>query len=202
LAPGLAPPLCGTPDALCGEECCELDCSDIQCGPDKRCGLSCGTCDTASFCTIDGRCELDTGVATCAGDLRATPPKIAVEAATGDPPVPLGGTIADGIYDLVATRAYSQTHIANIYERSALRFSTGGTQLEQSYNRDPDYTAAYDSPHRLLTVVVDGTALHFKVTCPDDLISIDVSFDRGFTVQGAELWLIQPGFVEIYRARN
>jgi len=36
---------------------------------------------------------------------------------------------------------------------------------------------------------------------PEDVISIYRSYDRGFTVRGSELWLHQPGLVEIYRAR-
>ena len=198
----LVPPLCGTPEAPCGEECCKPDCTDRVCGEDLRCGLSCGTCEPESFCTIEGRCQLDSGVSACAGDLRATPPLIQVESVAGDLPTPQGGTITDGTYDLVATRQYVLDRFADVYQRAALRFSASGTEVEQIYDYDPDYFADYDTPHRLLAVATESTVLHFSVKCPNTVISIYQNYDRSFTVQGSELWLFQPSLIEVYRARQ
>jgi len=198
----LVPPLCGTPDAPCGEECCKPDCTDRVCGEDPRCGLSCGTCEPESFCTIDGQCQLDSGVADCAGDLRATPPLIEVERAAGELPKPQGGTITDGTYDLVAKRQYVSDQSADVYRRAALRFSASGTQVEQIYDYGPDYFADYGTHHRLMTVTTEGTLLHFSVTCPDAVITTYRNYDRGFTVQGSELWLFQQSLSEVYRARQ
>jgi len=38
--------------------------------------------------------------------------------------------------------------------------------------------------------------LHLTVSCPDDVLSIERVDDRGFTVQGDELWLFQPDLIE------
>lgn len=199
------PPLCGTPDALCGEECCQPDCTGRECGDDPRCGVSCGTCGPETFCDFEhGQCQLVTGVSACAGDLRATPPKITVEQGESPKPQAAGGKIIDGIYDLVATREYVRDAFSTVYERAALRFFDDATQAEQIFDRDRNYFLAddEDSPHRLLTVVADGSVLHFTVSCPDTVISIYRAYDRGFTVRGSELWLFQPELIEIYRARQ
>jgi len=199
----VVPPLCGTPDALCGEECCQPDCAGRECGDDPRCGLSCGTCGPETFCDFEaGKCQLVAGVSACAGDLRATPPEIAVERGENPKPEASGGKIADGIYDLVATREYVTDAFSTVYERAALRFFDGATQAEQIYDPNRDYFLGdTDTPHRLLTVAAEGSVLHFTVSCPDSVISIYRAYDRGFTVQGSELWLFQPKLIEVYRAR-
>jgi hypothetical protein len=66
----IQPPLCGSVDAPCGEECCPADCADRECGPDPRCLQSCGTCEVGSYCVADGKCVLDSAVAFGSG-LRA-----------------------------------------------------------------------------------------------------------------------------------
>jgi RHS repeat-associated protein len=55
----VAPPLCGTPDAPCGEECpvCTPQCDSRECGPDPRCGASCGGCSDGEFCDLAGQCS-------------------------------------------------------------------------------------------------------------------------------------------------
>ncbi len=54
----LKPPLCGSPNAPCGEECptCVPACGGRECGSDPQCGSSCGTCAAGSYCNADGRC--------------------------------------------------------------------------------------------------------------------------------------------------
>lgn len=200
----LRPPLCGTPDAPCGEECCEPECVYRECGREEVCGLSCGVCAPGMVCNSSQRCEPSTGISRCEGDLRVTEPWVAVESATGDQPASLGGTIADGSYDLVAIRAYDTVASDVIFGRAALRFSASGTKLEQIYDANPDYGADAYSPHRLFDIEVDGTGtvLHFVLTCPDPESTPQRRYNRGFTVQGSELWLSGVGYVEIYRQRQ
>jgi RHS repeat-associated protein len=54
----LAPPLCGTPGAPCGDTCptCTASCEGRQCGPDPSCGKSCGTCGAGTVCDLSGQC--------------------------------------------------------------------------------------------------------------------------------------------------
>lgn len=196
----LKPPLCGTPDALCGSECCPPDCTGRVCGDDPRCGLSCGTCDNESYCTIDGQCQVTSEVAQCAGDLRTTPPEVVAEAATGSMPTPLGGTIDDGIYDLIGIREYVEDPVAEIYERAAQRFSVGATQVELIYDSNLNFSTGY-APHRLMTVAAEGPVLHITVNCPATLLPGNQQYDVGFTVQGTELWIFKTNLIEVYSLR-
>ncbi|MEO8902260.1 MAG: SpvB/TcaC N-terminal domain-containing protein, partial [Polyangiaceae bacterium] len=54
----LAPPVCGTSGAICGDKCptCTPSCDGRQCGSDPSCGQSCGTCGAGTFCDISGQC--------------------------------------------------------------------------------------------------------------------------------------------------
>jgi RHS repeat-associated protein len=54
----IVPPLCGSPDAPCGEECpvCTPQCENRECGPDPKCGVSCGSCSDGEFCDLAGQC--------------------------------------------------------------------------------------------------------------------------------------------------
>src|SRR6185295_12112626 len=54
----LAPPLCGSTNAPCGEQCpeCTPECDGRECGPEAACGTSCGTCSAGQFCSGDGHC--------------------------------------------------------------------------------------------------------------------------------------------------
>ncbi len=58
----VAPPLCGTSGALCGDTCpaCTPSCENRQCGADPVCGQSCGTCAAGSYCGFDGQCVAPT----------------------------------------------------------------------------------------------------------------------------------------------
>jgi RHS repeat-associated protein len=58
----LAPRLCGSPGAPCGDQCpaCAPDCDGRQCGTDPACGQSCGTCSEGSYCSADGQCTTPT----------------------------------------------------------------------------------------------------------------------------------------------
>ena len=197
------PPLCGTPDALCGEECCKPDCVGRVCGEDPRCGESCGAgCEPQHVCSSEGQCQLDKRVTACPGDLRTTTPRIAVERPSGSPPAPAGGSITDGIYDLVAARAYVENPPADLYERAAIRFSEGGTQVELVYDPHPDYPSNAGGLHRLMMVEMESsTEMLLVARCPSD-DPISRYLRRGFTAQGSELWLFQPNVVEVYRARQ
>jgi hypothetical protein len=139
------------------------------------------------------------GIDACEGDLRTTAAEIPLEPAAGPMPAPMGGVIADGIYDLIAQREYESNSLAEVYLRAAIRFSEGGTQAEQTYDPSLAYFADSETPHRLMTVTPEGAVLHFEVTCPDT--AIFPSFDRGFTVEGSELWLFQGELVEVYVRR-
>lgn len=194
-----APPLCGTPDAPCGEDCCQPDCSGRECGDDPNCNVSCGECGAHTFCSID-TCRSLTGLDLCPGDLRALDPIIPFESVGGTMPQPTGGVIVDGTYDLIAQHRYQLTYFADVYLRSALRFSANATQVEHIYDPDIAYRADGESPHRQLTVVADGTTLNFEVTCPVEHAIFDF-YTRGFTVQGSELRLFQESSVEIYARR-
>ncbi len=54
----LAPPICGTPDASCGDKCpsCTPTCDGRECGPDPSCAQSCGTCSGDQYCSGLGQC--------------------------------------------------------------------------------------------------------------------------------------------------
>jgi RHS repeat-associated protein len=54
----LAPPLCGTSGAVCGDTCptCTPSCENRQCGLDPVCGQSCGSCGDGTNCSADGQC--------------------------------------------------------------------------------------------------------------------------------------------------
>lgn len=53
----VAPPLCGSVDAPCGEcVSCTPQCADRECGPDPRCGASCGSCAGGEVCNGAGQC--------------------------------------------------------------------------------------------------------------------------------------------------
>ncbi len=54
----LAPPLCGSPDASCGDKCpsCTPRCEGLECGPDPNCDQSCGTCTGDKYCSGAGQC--------------------------------------------------------------------------------------------------------------------------------------------------
>jgi hypothetical protein len=54
----LVPPLCGSPDAACGDDCpqCTPRCEGLECGPDPNCGQSCGTCTGGKYCSGVGKC--------------------------------------------------------------------------------------------------------------------------------------------------
>jgi hypothetical protein len=195
----LLPPLCGTEDAPCGEECCQPECTGRQCGKESKCNLSCGTCDPNYVCTADFQCAIDPQVLLCEGDLRVRGPVIPIEQMTVTTPVAEGGTIADGIYDLVATRQYIESTLGASYARSAMRFSAGATKIEQ-ISEGTGFTIGY-VPHRLYDVTVQGTKLQYKTTCPDYKYGGTANIERGFSVHAAELWLIQPGEVEVYVPR-
>jgi hypothetical protein len=197
----LIPPLCGSPDAPCGEECCQPDCGAKKCGTEDRCGESCGTCDPNYQCSIDGQCNLEPIVLLCPGDLRARGPVIAIEQPAGPMPTPEGGTIADGIYDLTAIHQYGRSTFAELYRQAAIEFAGGATTAEQIGVVDIAFFADPESPHRLMSVTADGTTLHFSVTCPGSPHVIEPNFDRGFTVHDSEVWLFQEGVVEVYARR-
>jgi hypothetical protein len=164
------------------------------------CNVSCGTCGAHAFCSVS-TCQNLPGLDRCPGDLRALDPIIPFEAKNGARPEPVGGAIADGTYDLIAQHRYQQTYFAEVYLRSALRFSGNATEVEHVYDPDIAYLADGESPHRHLTVDAAGTTLNFQVTCPVEYAIFD-TYARGFSVQGSELWLFQESSVEIYERRE
>lgn len=114
-------------------------------------------------------------------------------------PQPTGGNIADGIYDLVAQREFVYDGFAPIYTRAALRFSGGVTQAEHIYDSASQF-ADSETPHRHMTVEQQGASLELVVTCPD--IVLMPRYQRGFSVEGDELWLFQKSLIEVYRRRS
>jgi hypothetical protein len=196
----LTPPLCGTPRAPCGEACTEPDCTDLECGPDPVLGTSCGSCGPHRYCTAN-RCQQSPAYSLCDGDLRATPGEVAVETATGTMPEPLGGPIADGIYDLVAQREYVAFSASAKYDRGAMRFTVGATRVEHIYDATAGSQADAESPHRLMSVHASGSILSFSVTCPEGAVVFDPDYTRGFTAEGTELRLFQENVIEIYERR-
>ena len=58
----LAPPLCGSKGAPCGDQCpsCTPSCDGRQCGLDPSCGQSCGSCGAGTSCNISGQCVAPT----------------------------------------------------------------------------------------------------------------------------------------------
>jgi hypothetical protein len=115
-------------------------------------------------------------------------------------PTPAGGTIADGIYDLVANRQYDPDYFAEYFDRSALRFFNGATQAEQ-FADGVDATASY-FPHRSMTISLDATSLELDFTCPEGAYLGLSNGTRGYTVTDTELWLFQTGMIEIYALRR
>jgi RHS repeat-associated protein len=75
----LRPPLCGSPGAVCGDQCptCTPQCGGRQCGPDPNCGASCGTCSSGQICDAAGQCVTPT----------ADPP-VTVPRSNGPQPLP------------------------------------------------------------------------------------------------------------------
>jgi hypothetical protein len=197
----LAPPLCGSPDAPCGEECCKPECGGKKCGTESQCGSSCGKCDPNYDCTIDGQCNVEPAVLLCPGDLRARGPAIAIEQGVGPRPTPEGGTIADGIYDLVAIRQYARSTFAELYRQAAIEFTGSARTAQLTGVVDIAFFADPESPHRLMDVTAEGTILHFSVTCPDKSHVIKPRFDRDFSVHDSEVWFFHEGVVEVYARR-
>jgi len=195
------PPQCGSPDSPCGPVCPTPNCGERQCGADPLTGASCGSCGAHHYC-IDGNCRQDPQYLFCEGDLVAKDAEIAVEQVRGRLPLPAGGEIADGTYDLVAEQEYEPYSVSDIYYRGALRFTNGGANVEHIYDADFSSQADRNSPHRLMTVSADGTTLMFHVDCPGKPHVFFVDYTRGFSVVGDELWLIQRAFVEIYERRR
>lgn len=196
----LEPPLCGTPDAPCGEACTEPDCTGIECGPDPVLGVSCGTCEPHRYC-IANQCQQRLGYSLCEGDLQATADEVAVQTATDTMPEPQGGTIADGIYDLVAQREYLPFSPSAKFDRGAMRFTDGATRVEHIYDATVGSQADAESPHRLMTVTASGANLSFSVTCPEGSAVFRPNYTRGFTADGTALWLFQEYMIEIYERR-
>jgi hypothetical protein len=117
-------------------------------------------------------------------------------------PVPGGGKIEDGVYDLVAIREYVAPVTRDGYQRSAIQFSVGATQAEQTAEAVPFSFTSDDPPHRLMNVEAnDPTSLHFTVTCPDKTRTIFPSFVRGYEVSGSQLWIFQKGWIDVYAPR-
>jgi hypothetical protein len=196
----LRPPLCGSPDSICGEVCDEQDCEGIECGPDRVLGESCGTCGPNSYCAVD-HCQQTAAYLACDGELQATPPEVPIGLTTEPLPEPRGGDIADGIYDLVAQIESRPFTPSTTYVRGALRFSDGATRVEHIFDPTPEPLAHYDSLHRNMIVSASGPILSFLVACPDNNLTFDPEYVRGFTASGTELHLFQEEMVEIYTRR-
>ena len=88
----MAPPACGVPGAPCGDQCpaCTQACDGRQCGADPKCGQSCGSCGSGTFCDASGQC------------VAATPhPVLEVPDANGGkrplPPLPFTPTTPVGV---------------------------------------------------------------------------------------------------------
>lgn len=115
-------------------------------------------------------------------------------------PTPAGGAIADGVYDLVANRQYDRDYFAEYFGRSALRFFNGATEAEQ-FADGVDQTASY-FPHRSMTVSLNATSLELHFSCPEGGYPGLSNRTRGYTASDTELWLFQPGMIEIYALRR
>lgn len=192
------PPQCGDASAPCGA-CFQPKCDGIDCGDDPLTGTSCGTCPVLHYCDATQHCVQPPGYALCEGDLSVMPDAITPDVLTGAAPTPTGGTIADGIYDLVAEHEFG-FGIPTVYERAALRIFDAGVHAELMSDLDlssPDY----DSPHRLLTMSQGGdTTLNFEVTCPDTYVLFP-HYARGYSASGEDLWLFQQSLIEVYKKR-
>jgi hypothetical protein len=191
--------LCGSDDAVCGE-CPVPDCEGRECGQAANSSASCGTCRVHRWCATDGKCQQRPEYQYCGGDLEAQPPEIPVVGQAEPAPEPQGGSISDGIYDLVAQRFNGSTAFLEKYLRGALAFSEGATRAEHIYDAEPGSQADDETPHRELSVSGDGTTLRFHIDCPGTVLFRD--YERQFTAAGDELWLYQPGMVEIYQRRQ
>jgi hypothetical protein len=176
------------------------NCGGQECGDDPLTGTSCGVCGAHRYC-IAGKCRQDSQYLLCDGDLVAMDDEVAVEEVSGPMPLPSGGEIADGTYDLVAEHEFQANSVADRYRRGALRFTNSGTRVEHIFDAELGSQADTESPHRLMTVSIDGTVLSFHVDCPDEDHVIFPDYMRGFSVVGEELWLIQRTVVEIYKRR-
>jgi len=195
------PPLCGSPSAPCGE-CFEPQCAGLECGEDPVTGLSCGTCAVHHYCReLDHRCVQTLGYTLCEGSLEATPNEVTPARLAVPVPMPTGGEISDGIYDLVGEYEYA-VGIADVYQRAALRFFDGGTRAEHIYDAELGSAADYQTPHRLLNVSrVDSTTLSFDVTCPDSSRILFPQYIRAYSAADGDLWLFQQSLIEVYKKR-
>jgi formylglycine-generating enzyme required for sulfatase activity len=48
---------CASGDVCAAGACCTPDCAGLECGPDPKCGTSCGTCATGQTCMSSGKCS-------------------------------------------------------------------------------------------------------------------------------------------------
>lgn len=133
--------------------------------------------------------------------MQAKPVEIQVDELPGPIPTPSGGSIADGIYDLVAEQEYQAPSLSDVYVRGAIRFFDAGTHVEHIYDPVLGSQADDNSPHRLMNVSSDGSELTFDVTCPDRSSVTFPHYLRGYTASGSELWLFQQQLIEIYMKR-
>ncbi len=192
------PPQCGDASAPCGV-CFQPKCDGIECGPDPMTGASCGTCAVLHYCDATQHCTERSGYALCAGDLSVMPDLVKPDVLAEAAPAPTGGTIADGIYDLVAEHEFG-FGIPNTYQRAALRIFDAGAHAE--FISDPDFdNPDYDTPHELLTLSpADATTLNFDVTCPTTGVLFPHA-TRGYSASGDDLWLFQSSLIEVYTKR-
>jgi hypothetical protein len=128
----LEPPLCGTPDAKCGDErpVCTPQCEARECGPDPVCGKSCGECDPAtSYCNLSGECAPNANF--CEGSLSLMGSPVDPVDFDGEPPDASGGSLTDATFDLIEMRVYGSPTTPPEARREALRFFDSGMQAEQ-----------------------------------------------------------------------
>jgi hypothetical protein len=194
------PPQCGNADSPCGSICPTSNSDGRKCGEDPLTGASLGSCGAHHYC-YKGECQQDPQYLLCEGDLMAMDAEISVEELSGPMPLPAGGIITDGTYDLVAEHEFDPYAAASRYLRGALRFTNGATRVEHIYDRDPSSQADPKSPHRLMAVRANDSTLSFNVECPDSSQVTSPNDSRGFSVAGEELWLFQRTVVEIYKRR-
>jgi hypothetical protein len=134
------------------------------------------------------------------------------------PDLGLGGSIADGVYDLTAFIRYDSSATQTVgfdgeggsgttqtagSERETIRISGGGTRLEYQSN---DFLGGstdlqYNGHGLVLTLAPSGSALNDVAVCPHDPTYEDFFIGRYYTATPLQFISIDSGYRKVFQRR-
>ncbi len=113
---------------------------------------------------------------------------VTTEVVSGDPPSPIGGTIADGIYHFTHLRTYvGDSGAAPAASTVYAAWQISGTALKRVRRDAPDTVDHRDT----LTIVASGTSFSTTLDCQDP-VSMFPNPAGTYSVNGNDLVVIYP----------